>query len=449
MLTYPQAIALLDSLIDRSHTHPTDRLTARTTAVQRTSELLTYLGNPQQSYPIIHVTGTKGKGSVSAMLASILQAAGYRVGLYTSPHLQDFRERFRIDGQLADSAILTAVVNEMQPYLEETQRLRWFEAVTALAFKYFQQQNVDVVIAEVGVGGRYDATNIVSPVLSVITSISYDHMHVLGTTLAEIAEEKAGIIKPFTPVVSAPQAVNVLSVLRDFANQKSASLHVVGHDSAFAATWTARSGQSVEVVRDGQRQTYTIALIGQHQAINVAVAVAAVHQLRVMQWHIDDPAVDVGLRHVQWPARFEVIDGTPLVVIDAAHNQDSMQWLAHTLKTIFPEQRVTVVLGAMADKDVLGMLQALKQSVVCFIFTQASTGRAMSPQQIQAIALDIGINPQQITLTESVGEALVAAKATSSDVVCVTGSLYVVGEARDLVHHNGVLMPVVSGQQAE
>ncbi|PJF45150.1 MAG: bifunctional folylpolyglutamate synthase/dihydrofolate synthase [Phototrophicales bacterium] len=450
MLTYPQAIDVLNALIEQSRFYPIEQKTARANTVQRTSQLLTALDIMPFSYPIIHVTGTKGKGSVSAMITAILQAAGYRVGLYTSPHLQDFRERIQVNGELANPDLVAALVSQMQPIMNTIAHLRWFEAVTALALSYFQHESVDVAVVEVGVGGRYDATNVVQPILSIITSISYDHISVLGETLTEIATEKAGIIKPNIPVVSAPQPREASLIIEHRAQQVNAPLHMVGRDSYYFPAYPSLSGQAVEIINaNGRTEQYKTALIGKHQAINTAVVVAAVQQLNKLGWKIAPESIDRGLANVRWPARFELLEGDPLLVIDAAHNQSSAGWLAKTLTQLFPEHTLTLVFGAMSDKDVEGMLKKFIDKAQHFVLTQARSGRAMSPEQLQTIALSIGIAEQQITLAESVEAAITFAKQRQTQLLCICGSLYVVGEARDVLGLSPAPLLAYSGQQAE
>ncbi len=452
MLTYPEAIDTLNALIERSRTYPVERTTARINAIWRTQRLLTPLENPQNTFPIIHITGTKGKGSVAAMMSAVLQTAGYCVGLYTSPHLQDFRERFQVNAQLADANTLAMLISQMQPLMADIPYLRWFEAVTALALAYFRHEKVDVAIVEVGVGGLYDATNVVHPILSIITSLSYDHTAVLGETLTEIATEKAGIIKPQTPIVSAPQPPEALTVIEHIAQQCAAPLHRIGHDSQYSPAQAQPSGQSVNIERNGLNHLYKTALVGEHQAINTAVVIASIEQLRLLGWHIREADVHEGLKTVRWPARFEIIEGSPLVVIDAAHNQASAGWLAKTLDTLFHDQDLTVVFGAMSDKDVAGMLAEFAGQAQHFIFTQAQSGRALAPDRLKETALSIGITNTQISLAPTIKAALALANNMATQIICITGSLYVVGEARDVLGLQSTPLMAISGvggQQAE
>lgn len=450
MLTYLQAIDVLNVLIDQSRTYPAEYAISRINAVHRTQQLLNALDSPHAAYPIIHITGTKGKGSVAAMTAAILQAAGYRVGLYTSPHLQDFRERFQVNGHLADGDVLAALISQMQFAMNDIPYLRWFEAVTALALAYFRHECVDVAVVEVGVGGLVDATNVVQPTLSIITSISYDHTAVLGDTLTDIATEKAGIIKPHIPVISAPQAREAHLVLQAAAERQQAPLHFVGRDSRYFPMDASLLGQAVEVVQqDGSSSIYKTSLVGKHQAINAAVVVAAMRQLCALGWHINERDIHEGLRSVQWPARFEVIDGSPQIIIDAAHNQASAGWLAKTLQQLFPDHSLTVVFGAMSDKDVTGMLGKFVGQADHFIFTQARSGRALSPEQLYDVATAIGIADAHISLAHTVATALDIARRMDTQLVCMTGSLYVVGEARDVLGLQAVPLVAIGGQQAE
>src|SRR5262245_53162333 len=280
-LNYDEALDYLYSLINYEVKRP-DRYNPDVVSLDRPRALMEAFGNPQETYPIIHVTGTKGKGSVSAMCASVLHAAGLRVGLYSSPHLQDFRERFRINGELIDPEVLASLVERIRPVVDRTPNLTWFEVTTAIAFLYFAEAGVDIAVLEVGLGGRLDATNIIkSPLVSVITSLSFDHMALLGNTLASIAGEKAGIIKPGIPVVSAPQEPEAFEVLERIASERGAPLTLVGRDYTFKVDTADEYGQWFSVARRGKpTRRYWTPLLGEHQALNATVALAALDQVR-------------------------------------------------------------------------------------------------------------------------------------------------------------------------
>ncbi len=409
-----------------------DRYSPDVMTLDRPRELLEKLGNPQQRYPTIHLTGTKGKGSVGAMSASILQAAGYRVGLYSSPHLQDFRERFQINQELISQDDLAQIVYDIKPALDAVEGITWFEVVTALAFEYFARQQVDIAVIEVGLGGRLDATNVLTPLVSIITSLSFDHIHLLGNSLASIAAEKGGIIKPGIPVISAPQQLEAQTVLKRIASEHNAPLTLVGTDWEYRSLSATRNGQSIVAThKNGTETTYTTALTGEHQAINTAVTIAAIEQVVASGIEVSDTAIQEGLRTVNWPGRLEVVQENPLVVLDAAHNRASAKWLRESLSTLFNARPITLVFGAKGDKDIHGMMEELLPIVDQIIITQAVDSRAESPEEIVNIIQDIGYQGE-IQVIPVVSNAIAAATTSVGDtgMVCLTGSLYVVGEAR-------------------
>jgi dihydrofolate synthase / folylpolyglutamate synthase len=435
-LNYDEALDYLYSLINYEVQRP-DRYTADVVSLDRPRALMAALGNPQETYPILHVTGTKGKGSVSAMCASVLQAAGLRVGLYSSPHLQDFRERFRVNGELINPSALAALVERIRPIVAGMPGLTWFEVTTAIAFLYFAEADVDVAVIEVGLGGRLDATNIVkSPLVSVITSLSFDHMALLGNTLSAIAGEKAGIIKSGIPVVSAPQEPEALEVLERTASERSAPLTLVGREYTFNVESEDEYGQWFTVARRGKpSHRYWTPLLGEHQALNATVALAALDQARAKGIAINEEAVRTGLRQVNWPGRLEVVRRSPWLVLDVAHNAASAERLRNALTSIFAPSRIILVFGAFSDKDVIGMFRHLLPITSHLILMQAISPRAFSTDQLEQIAHDAGYSGPLETIPAA-QEALARAEALASrpdDLICITGSLSVVGEMRGIL----------------
>lgn len=408
-----------------------DRYSPDVMTLDRPRELLEKLGNPQERYPTIHLTGTKGKGSVGAMCASILQTSGYRVGLYSSPHLQDFRERFQVNGGMISQDDVAQIVYDIKPALAAVEGITWFEVVTALAFEYFARQKVDIAVIEVGLGGRLDATNVLKPLVSVITSLSFDHTHLLGNSLASIAAEKGGIIKSDIPVVSAPQQPEAQAVLEHIAAERGAPLTLVGKDWQYSTLPASRNGQSIVAQSNGSESTYTTALLGEHQAINTAVTIATIEQVQSAGIEIPQTAIHAGLANVNWPGRLEIVQENPLLILDAAHNRASARWLRESLSTVFNARPLTLVFGAKGDKDIIGMMEELIPIVDQLIITQAVDSRAESPQEIVHITQDAGYQGdiQVIPVVSEAVEAAIASVGTDG-LVCVTGSLYVVGEAR-------------------
>ncbi|MEW6094551.1 MAG: folylpolyglutamate synthase/dihydrofolate synthase family protein, partial [Chloroflexota bacterium] len=341
-LAYNQALDYLYSFIDYSLKKAAELAKAEF-KLERMFALMGRLGNPQDAYPTLHVAGTKGKGSTSALMAWGLSANGYKTGLYISPHLQDFAERIQIDGKPIAHDELARLVEEMKPSVAQIPKLTTFEITTALAFLYFARQKVDAAVIEVGLGGRLDATNVVAPRVSVITSLSYDHMAVLGNTLTLIAGEKAGIIKPGVPVVSAPQADEALAVLERISAERGSPLTLVGRDMEIKAREHSLDGQSLTIlnpqssIHNPKSVILRIPLLGAHQVVNAATAYAA---LRASGLNVSDKAIRKGFAAVNWPCRFEVARREPPVIFDSAHNVDSFQKLAQTLEDYFPGQTV-------------------------------------------------------------------------------------------------------------
>jgi dihydrofolate synthase/folylpolyglutamate synthase len=430
---YQATLEYLYSFVDYSLTHNLTNLPEKWD-LDRMRAFLKPLGNPHQSYPVIHVAGTKGKGSVCAMCASALQAAGYKVGLYTSPHLQDYAERIQLDGQPIPHADLVELVDELRPALDQRQQLTTFEITTALAFLYFAQQGASAVVAEVGLGGRLDATNVVNPLVSVITSISYDHTQVLGNTLEEIAVEKAGIIKPGIPVVISPQKEAARLVFERIAAERGAPLVEVGRDYQFSPIMTSLERQSLAVwpvqgKAAGEQVKLTIPLLGAHQLENAATAYAALETVQGSGLRLPKSAIQQGFAAVDWPGRFEVLRSDPPLVIDSAHNRDSALRLRQALETYFPRQRAVLIFGASEDKDIAGMLEELSPVVSQVIFTRSYHPRAVEPEKLLEMAA-VYLLPAQVApaVEGALDEALRLAGAES--LVVATGSLFVAAGVR-------------------
>lgn len=393
---YNQALDYLYSFVDYSLKHISELAKAEFN-LDRMFALMEELGNPQNKYPIIHVAGTKGKGSVAALCASALKAAGYKTGLYTSPHLWDYVERIQIDGEPIPHRQLVELVEEVKPAVAKIPKLTTFEITTALGLLAFAKNGVEAAVIEVGLGGRLDATNIVMPRVSVITSLSYDHMAVLGNTLAEIAGEKAGIIKEGIPVVSAPQPGEALEVLERVAKEGGCSFVLVGEDVQFERLTSSIDGQKLRLSSftfpsssQNHSVELTLPLLGAHQIENAAIAYAALKTSSIL---ISEGAIQRGFAQVKWPARFEVLRREPPVVIDSAHNRDSARRLRETLDEYFPETPVILIFCALEDKDIPGMLEELKPRLECVVATRADHPRAPSAawmaEQVQKAAIPV------------------------------------------------------------
>ena len=447
MGSYQQAIDYLYSFINFEH-KSLDRYQASKIDVDRPRRLLTMLGTPHSRYPSIHIAGTKGKGSVAAMCASCLQAAGLRVGLYTSPHLREFRERIRVitpddfDGRIPEEAFVYQM-DRVRRYIDQEPGITWFEIVTAIAFSHFAECAVDVAVIEVGLGGRLDATNVLTPEVSVITSLSLDHTQLLGDTLAQIAYEKGGIIKQGIPVVVAEQQEKALITLEEIAAARSAPLTIVGrdwryrtfreiHQSGARQGLIVESGAALSFIPAGSE--FVVGLSGEHQLVNAAVALAALEKARARFPGLDLAALQTGLATVQWDGRLQVLQaepGKPTVLVDCAHNDDSAARLVSALKSDFEYRRLIMIFGAPEDKNIAGMLARLLPLADEVIVTTANHPRSATPEQLAQMAAPHG---KIATITHSVPEALAAAlaAATPGDLVVATGSIIVIG---DLLNH--------------
>ena len=420
---YNQALDYLYSFVDYSLKHSSE-LAKADFNLGRMFALMSSMGNPQNKYPSIHVAGTKGKGSTSAMCASALMAAGYRVGLYTSPHLEDYVERIQINGAPISHEQMVELVEEIKPYVAQIEMLTTFEITTALAFMAFGKYGVNAAVFEVGLGGRLDATNIITPQVSVITSLSYDHTAVLGNTLTLIAGEKAGIIKEGVPVVSSPQKDESFAVLERVARQKNSSLTLVGRDVKFELLEDSLEGQRFNV-QYSTLQTLFIPLLGAHQIENAATAYAA---LKLSGIPVTDEQIQKGFSQVQWRARFEVARREPPVIFESAHNQDSFAKLSGSLQTYFPAKKVYLIFGASEDKNIPGMFAELKPLIKKIIITRADHPRALEVQKIQQLAAQAGIESEAVTPVRSALARALELSSKDGSIVLSAGSMFVTAE---------------------
>lgn len=429
---YQEALDYLYSYVDFSLTRNL-QFSPESFTLTHMTELLRQMGDPHTRYPVIHIAGTKGKGSTGAMIASILQAAGYKVGFYSSPHLEDFCERIQINRHYIPHQRLVDIVDRMKPAVDRIKRLTTFELTTTAGFLYFAEEQVDVAVIEVGLGGRLDSTNVVDPLVSVITSISLDHMNVLGDSVEKIAAEKGGIIKPGKPVVISHQQPPVMRVLENIAAEKNAQIYRV--DSLFTGEVLSRSlGQqtlrlSPTPGKGGEAVDFETPLLGDHQLENAATAYTCARILQQGDFSISPEAIRNGFAQVKWPGRFEVLQAEPGIIIDSAHNQDSALKLARTIETNFPRAEVILVFGASEDKDVAGMFKELLPHANSLILTQSIHPRSFPAEQLARLAEPYQIPARVVLPLETAVEAGMQ-ELKPGKVMIVCGSIFVAAGAR-------------------
>jgi dihydrofolate synthase/folylpolyglutamate synthase len=450
-VNYQEALAYLYNLSNFERGDPFTRNPEEN--LPRESRLLEALGNPQLSYSNILIAGTKGKGSTAAYIERVLREAGVRTGLYTQPDLHTFRERMRVNGRLISEdevAELVPIIRAAAKAIEQRREFGPFityEVATALALYYFHRQHVQLAVLEVGLGGRLDATNVTHPLVSVIASISYDHTQILGETLTEIATEKAGIIKPDGLVVTSAQPTEALLAIAAVCQRQHARMIRIGaalDDPAQAEVELGRlpalSYRYQLEERTEERQRFTawtpertyisleIPLAGQHQLENATLALATLEVLRSQGVSWDEQALREGMRNVRWPARIDVIEHNPTIVVDGAHNADSMEKLLLALHDSFALHRLVVVLSLARDKDLVGIARALAQ-VDVVILTRMANPRAATIESMQGAFAEHAPHVKIYTTQDSRAAMNFALDlAGSSDLICATGSLYLAGE---------------------
>ncbi|QEL20026.1 bifunctional folylpolyglutamate synthase/dihydrofolate synthase [Limnoglobus roseus] len=401
--------------------------------LERMRSFLSRLGDPQDRVRIVHITGTKGKGSTAAMIAAALRASGYRVGLFTSPHLVHVEERIQVDGQPITPGELAALVAELAPVVRECDRHEgqgptFFEIGTALGFLHFVRRRADLIVLEVGLGGRFDSTNVCRPLVSVITSVGFDHVAQLGQTLEAIAFQKAGIIKPRVPVISGVTEPGPAAVIEEIAREQQAPLFRAGRE--FRHRYRPPAGVAVSL---GGRESpeFALKLRGEHQAMNAAVAVVTLDRLRATGLRVPTAAVERGLATVHWPARIEVIRERPVIILDTAHNVPSAMALVRTLRESFPAAgRKVCVLAVSSDKQYPEMLAILGEYFDYFHLTRYSNNaRSVPPEKLAPLVA------KPYSLHQSALAAWQAAKseASADDLVCITGSVFLAGELQEAV----------------
>ncbi len=402
--------------------------------LERIKYICKKLGNPQSNYQIIHVGGTNGKGSVCHFIQSILTEAGYKTGLYTSPHLQRFTERFIIDNQEISEQEVVSLVEKIKPIIIEMEKKNnsptYFEIVTAMCFDYFREKNVDFAVIEVGLGGRFDATNIVEPILSIITNVSLEHQNILGEKINDIAFEKAGIIKEEIPIVTAATGES-LDVIIQKAEENNANLRILDEEQ-----WKRINsdifGQTFIV--KGLLKDYSVhtKMTGEFQGENISLAILGLEVLQINGMFIAEKNIINGIEKTYHPGRMEIVNRNPTILLDGAHNIHGINALVNVLKTDFKYEKLIFIFGVLSDKNIEEMLSKLIPIVDVFICTKSRNNRAYNPNKINEILKKLGFN-NQFLVKEKINDSVKHAISISGkdDMICVTGSLFTVGEARD------------------
>jgi len=402
--------------------------------LRRMEELLHRVGDPHLGTRTIHIAGTKGKGSTAAMAAQILVTSGYKVGLYTSPHLFTLRERIRINNTMISEHEFTLMATEFEPLVEEVNKkarfglLTTFEILTAIAFTYFKKHGVDIQVLEVGLGGRLDATNVARGDVCIITSLSLDHTSVLGDTIAKIAAEKAGIIKAGSIVVNFPQMKDAQGIIEKRCRENKARLIQLGKDITWTRSSTTMSGQSFTARSNSKIYNLQIPLIGDYQLENGVAAVAAVEALAEMGCKVSPESIIEGLKKTQWPGRLQIVQQKPLVVVDGAHNVHSIKRMLRAVREYLKYDHLFVIFGVSSDKDIPGMVGELASFTKNIIVTSSNHPRAAANSVLADEFFKQGIEAQVVN---SVADGIIGIlpKAGKKDLILITGSLFVVAEA--------------------
>jgi dihydrofolate synthase/folylpolyglutamate synthase len=414
------------------------RYNVTTFNLNRMKQLLTLVDNPHKKITTVHIAGTKGKGSTATMIARMLEANGYKVGLYTSPHVVSMHERITINSNMVSEDDLLGLINRVYAPVEKlskTDSPTFFEIFTAIAFMYFIDNEVDISIVETGLGGRLDSTNVIKPKVVGITSLSIDHQAQLGGTLAQIAKEKAGVFKAGVPIVTVEQKPEAMRVLRTEAAAANAPLSVTGGDIDFSCRFEAspEHGPHTRIcltAPTSKVEHLRVPLHGRHQATNCALALAIVDKLKANGYEIDNTKAAKGLDKVSLLGRMEMICEDPRVLIDAAHNADSIEALMRAIGQSIPYDSMVVIFGCNNDKDAEGMLEKLQYGADKVIFTRSSSAKAMSPDKLAEMYTNAC--GKMCQSASSLGEALRLANSAigKEDLICITGSFYLIGQAK-------------------
>ncbi|WP_010581902.1 bifunctional folylpolyglutamate synthase/dihydrofolate synthase [Schlesneria paludicola] len=439
--TYEQAIEFLFGRINYERIQA-EAYSTSDFKLDRMRRLLELMGNPHERIPAIHVAGTKGKGSTCSMLSSILAASGYRCGLYISPHITAFEERFTINGVMPTQSEFIGLVNRLLPMITQMDNMpgrmqpTYFELATALAWLHFLEQNVDIAVLEVGLGGRLDSTNLCKPLVTVITNVSRDHTHVLGSTVHQIAYEKAGIVKSGIPTISGVTHPDALAMVEETCRERGSPLKLLGRDFRLVDRHLDEHEQvQIDVTTSTSNwQQMPVALRGPHQAVNATLALAVVDELRQLNWDLSDDDVRQGLLSVSWPARVEVIARRPTVIVDAAHNWESARALVASLNESTKLRKRILVFAATKDKDVAGILRQLLPHFDTLVLTRyLDNPRGVSLEELSRLVNALTVRPAHLAKDPLAAWTLAKRLATQDDVIVITGSFFLVAELRSTI----------------
>ena len=439
--TYDQAMQYLFDATDYERQQKL-RYNVTTFDLDRMNKLLKGLGNPHKKTKSIHIAGTKGKGSTATMLARMIQANGYKVGLYTSPHVTSLHERIMVNSEMISRKEMLGLINRAYAVIEKLSKKKndgptFFEIMTAIAFLHFADTGVDISVIETGLGGRLDSTNVVNPELVGITHISIDHQNLLGNSIDSIANEKAGVIKKGIPVFTVPQEPGAMRVLKKQANAQKAPFHVTGKDIDFSYRFESsrEHGPHTRIcltTPNSRFEHLRVPLPGEHQAINCGLALAILDKLKHQGYEIDDQKAICGLNEVKLIGRMEIVSEDPRVLVDTAHNAASIRALIQAIGQHIPYDSMIIIFGCNNDKDVRGMLTELQYGADKVIFTRSNSPKAVFPTDLAEMYTEVCGKMCQTAL--SLKEALRVARGavTREDLICIAGSFYLVGQAKQL-----------------
>ncbi|MHC4387144.1 MAG: bifunctional folylpolyglutamate synthase/dihydrofolate synthase [Planctomycetota bacterium] len=435
--TYKEAISYLFAKTDYEK-ETSLRYNVTTFNLRRMEKLLSLLAKPHKKLATAHIAGTKGKGSTATMLAKMLEANGYKVGLYTSPHVLHLHERIRVNSKMITDQEMLGLMNRLHTPVEKVSKsdpLTFFEIITALAFMHFVDKKVDIAVIETGMGGRLDSTNVIKPKVVGITSLSIDHQQQLGKTLDSIAREKAGVFKAGVPAVTVQQEPLALRVLKSEATAVKTPLSVTGSDIDFSYRFeTSREhGPHTRVCLTTPTSKFEhlrVPLHGRHQAVNCGLALAMLDKLKASGYKIDNEKATEGLHSVSLSGRMEMISDDPRIMIDAAHNAASVEMLMQAIGQNVPYDSMVVIFGCNSDKDVTGMLEKLQYGADKVIFTRSNSAKAMPPPDLADMYTEICSKMCQTALSLSEALRLARSAVGKGDLICITGSFYLIGEAK-------------------